>query len=155
MTEERQAVIDFTVPYYRFSQQITVRRDNAAPPLSLEGTRRKRVGTLSASLAQSMMIAVGGIVVVPYPSPVEIYKDLELGRTEAVLLDVPIAAWYAGPNPKLKNVGDPIGEGLYAGGVAGLIAAVFLARAAERRPGLHLILVLLAAALMLLLPPLV
>ena len=45
--------------------------------------------------------------------------------------------------------------GLYAGGFAGLIAAVFLSRAAGRHPGLYVILVLLAAALMLFLPPLI
>jgi polar amino acid transport system substrate-binding protein len=116
VTEERKKVIDFTVPYYLFSEQITVRR--GGPRFgSLQDMEGHRVGTLSASLALSLMAQNGRIEAVPYPSPVEIYKDLELGRTEAALLDVPIAAWYAGPNPALESVGPPIGEGVYAGGV--------------------------------------
>jgi polar amino acid transport system substrate-binding protein len=116
ITADRQKAIDFTVPYYFFSEQITVRK--GGPKFaSLDDLKGKRVGTLSASLAQSLMTQHGGIEVVPYPSPVEIYRDLGLGRTQAVLLDVPIAAWYAAPDPKLENVGPPIGEGIYAGGV--------------------------------------
>jgi polar amino acid transport system substrate-binding protein len=117
VTTERQDVIDFTVPYYVFSQQITVRRGESFSPASLDDLKGRRVGTLSASLAQSMLEQHGGITAVPYPSPVEIYRDLELKRTDAVLLDVPIAAWYAGPSAVLENIGAPLGEGLYAGGV--------------------------------------
>lgn len=117
ITQERRDAIDFTIPYYYFSQRITVRRGAGFSPASLDDLRGRRVGTLSASLAQSLMEEQGGITVVPYPSPVEVYKDLELGRTAAALLDVPIAAWYAGANPKLENVGEPIGEGVYAGGL--------------------------------------
>lgn len=116
ITPERSAVIDFTIPYYYFSQQITVKRGTAGIT-TFEALRGKRVGTLSATLAQSLMEKDGGITVVPYPSPVEAYKDLEIGRIDAVLMDLPIAAFYAGPNPALENVGAPIGEGIYAGAV--------------------------------------
>lgn len=116
ITSERLEVIDFTIPYYFFSQQITVRsRDNRIKEFKdLQG---KRVGTLSASLAQKMMEDYGYITVVPYPSSVEVYRDLEIGRIDASLQDVPIAAWYVTPNPALKNVGEPVGEGVYAGGI--------------------------------------
>jgi polar amino acid transport system substrate-binding protein len=116
ITKDREKVIDFTLPYYFFSEQITVRRGEKRYQ-TLSDLRGQRVGTLSASLAQSMLEQEGGIEVVPYPSPVESYRDLEIGRTSAVLLDVPIAAWYASPNPRLENVGSPVGEGIYAGGV--------------------------------------
>jgi polar amino acid transport system substrate-binding protein len=49
-----------------------------------------------------------------YPGPVEVYKDLEIGRIDAALLDTPIAQWYVPYYPSLINVGVPIGEGLYA-----------------------------------------
>ncbi|MBI5206509.1 MAG: transporter substrate-binding domain-containing protein [Candidatus Firestonebacteria bacterium] len=48
-----------------------------------------------------------------YSGQVEPYEDLTIGRIDAVLLDLPIAAFYGKPNPKLKYVGKPIGEGLY------------------------------------------
>ena len=40
------------------------------------------------------------------------YMDLELGRIDAVLLDLPIAVYYAQPNPKLKFVGPAAGQRL-------------------------------------------
>lgn len=116
ITEDRSQSIDFTSPYYFFAEQITRRRGDSRIN-TFEDLRGKRVGTLSASLAQSLMEENGQITVVPYPSPVEVYKDLEIGRIDAGLQDVPIAAFYAGPNPALENVGDPVGEGVYAGGV--------------------------------------
>lgn len=116
ITQERLKAIDFTRPYYFFSEQITVRRGDPRFR-TFEELRGHRVGTLSASLAQTLMMRDGKITPVPYPSPVEAYRDLEVGRTDAVLMDLPIAAWYAGPNPKLENVGEPAGEGIYAGGL--------------------------------------
>lgn len=116
ITEDRRTKIDFSIPYYIFAEQITVRRGDARFS-TFESLRGHRVGTLTASLAQTLMERDGRVTPVAYPSPVEIYKDLELGRTDAVLLDVPIAAWYAGPNPKLTAVGEPVGRGLYAGGI--------------------------------------
>ena len=116
ITEERRQKIDFTIPYYVFSEQITVRKGETRWT-TLESLRGRRVGTLSSSFAQRLMEQDGAINVVAYPTPVEPYKDLEIGRLDAVLQDVPIAAWYAGPNPRLTNVGEPVGSGWYAGAV--------------------------------------
>lgn len=116
ITPDRTQSIDFSLPYYFFSQQITVRAAETRF-LKLEDLRGERVGTLSTSLAQRMLEQNGNIFVVTYPSQTEIYKDLEIGRVAAVLLDLPIARWYAAHNPKLKNVGAPVGEGIYAGGI--------------------------------------
>jgi polar amino acid transport system substrate-binding protein len=57
---------------------------------------------------------MGGVDVKIYAGQVEPYEDLAIGRLDAVLLDLPIAAYYAKPNPKLKYAGQPIGEGFYA-----------------------------------------
>lgn len=116
ITPERRQTIDFTQPYYYFSEQITTRKDTEGLD-SLAHLHGHRVGTLSASLAFNILNHEPGVTVVPYPSPVESYKDLELGRVDAVLMDVPIAAWYAAPNPHLKNSGAPFAESAYAGGV--------------------------------------
>jgi polar amino acid transport system substrate-binding protein len=116
ITPERSQTIRFTRPYYYFSEQITRRKDETGLD-SLDALRGHRVGTLAASLAFNILSKQPGVMVIPYPSPVESYKDLELGRTDAVLMDVPIAAWYADPNPNLYNAGQPIGESVYAGGL--------------------------------------
>lgn len=116
ITEDRKTKIDFTLPYYVFSQRITVRRGENRFR-TFDDLAGHTVGTLNASLAQTMLDQDGRMRVKTYPSPVEIYRDLELGRTDAVLLDVPIAAWYAATNPRLQEAGDPVGRGYYAGGV--------------------------------------
>lgn len=116
VTPDRRQVIDFSVPYYYFSEQITARKGDHRFT-SMADLRGHRVGTLAASLAFTLLTQTGSIEVVPYPSPVESYRDLTLGRVDAVLMDLPIAAWYAQPNPALENTGEPIGEGVYAVGV--------------------------------------
>ncbi len=116
ITEDRSRVIRFTDPYYLFSEQLTVRAGDSRFK-NLDDLSNHRVGTLSASLAHTMLLEHGGIEVVPYPGPTEPYKDLEIGRIDAVMLDVPIASFYAGANPKLENLKNPVGEGIYAGGV--------------------------------------
>lgn len=116
ITPERAKVIHFSQPYYLFSEQITVRR--AGPRLMrLTDLRGHRVGTLAVSLAYQVLIRDPQIQAVPYPSPVEAYHDLQLGRTDAVVMDLPIAAWYAEPNPLLENVGSSVADGLYAVGL--------------------------------------
>ena len=71
------------------------------------------VGTLDGTAAERLLDQLH-VQEALYDGQVEPYRDLELGRVDAVLLDLPIAIYYAQPNPKLKFVGKPIGEGLYA-----------------------------------------
>ena len=49
-----------------------------------------------------------------YDDNVRPYDDLEIGRVDAVLLDLPIAVYHAKKRAKLRFVGEPFGEGLYA-----------------------------------------
>src|SRR5262249_54190386 len=49
-----------------------------------------------------------------YDGVVEPYRDLALGRLDAVFLDLPIALYYARPNRDLAFAGAPIGRGYYA-----------------------------------------
>jgi polar amino acid transport system substrate-binding protein len=55
-----------------------------------------------------------GVAKKVYDSQREPYLDLELGRLDAVLLDLPIAVYYAKPNPKVKFTGEPLASGYYA-----------------------------------------
>lgn len=118
ITEDRLRAIDFSDPYYVFAEQITVRRGDTRFH-TFEDLKGHRIGTLSAALAYTMLTRDTRMIAVPYPSEPEAYKDLQLGRTDAVLLDVPIAAYYAAPNPALENVGEPIGQGFYGIGAPG------------------------------------
>ncbi|MBN2654827.1 MAG: ABC transporter permease subunit [Nitrospirae bacterium] len=112
ITEQRESRIIFSAPYYIYSEQLVVRADDSTINnlLDLKG---KKAGTLSGTAAQTILEKETGIIVKIYPGQVEPYEDLALGRIDGVLLDLPIAAYYAKPNDKLKFVGDPIGRGYY------------------------------------------
>ena len=113
VTPERAREVAFTRPYYIFQQQLTVRREETAIR-ALGDLAGRRVGTLSGSLARDLLAAVEGAVLVTYSGQVEPYQDLALGRIDAVLLDVPIAVYYAADDQRLKPAGPPFGEGFYA-----------------------------------------
>ena len=112
ITDQRKGRVLFTSPYYIYTEQLVVRKEeNRISDLaSLKG---KKVGTLSGTVAQTMLEKNGGIDVKIYSGQVEPYEDLAIGRIDAVLLDLPIAAYYAKPNPKLRFEGKPMGEGFY------------------------------------------
>ena len=111
MTAENRSRFAFTRPYYIYAQQLAVRRQESAIE-SLDDCRGKTVGTLAGSAAAELL-AARGIETRLYSGQTEPYLDLELGRLDAVLLDWPIAIYYAAPNPKLKLVGDRIARGTY------------------------------------------
>ncbi|MDA8173627.1 MAG: ABC transporter substrate-binding protein/permease [Nitrospiraceae bacterium] len=113
ITPQRSRKVLFSIPYYVYSEQLVVRKDNT-DIRGMADLKGKRVGTLSGTVAADMLYRMGGVNVKIYSGQVEPYQDLALGRLDAVLLDLPIAAYYAKPNPALKYAGPPVGEGLYA-----------------------------------------
>jgi polar amino acid transport system substrate-binding protein len=114
-TEDRARVILFSKPYYIFQLQLTVRK-NETRINSLEDCRKRMVGTLG-NTAASRLMEKEGIPFKGYADPVGAYRDLELGRVDAVLMDVPMEAFYARPNPKLKPAGEPFMRGAYVIGL--------------------------------------
>jgi polar amino acid transport system substrate-binding protein len=111
ITPDNSRGVLFTRPYYYYAQQLVVRADEAAID-SLEDCRGKRVGTLAGSAAERILKELPAQIVA-FDGQVEPYLDLANRRLEAVLLDSPIAAYYAGSNPKLKFVGQPVEPGRY------------------------------------------
>lgn len=114
VTPDRADVVEFTRPYYVFQQELTVRAKETQIR-SLADLRGRKVGTLSGSLARDMLAATPGVEIVTYPGVIEPYRDVVLGRIDAVLLDVPVASYYGRLKDELKPAGPPIGRGLYAG----------------------------------------
>lgn len=112
ITEERKKRVLFSMPYYIYSEQLVVRKDDNTIK-GLEDLKGKKVGTLQGAVAQEILESIEGVIVKNYSGVVEPYEDLALGRIDAVFLDYPIAAYYAKPNPKLKFVGPLIAEGYY------------------------------------------
>jgi polar amino acid transport system substrate-binding protein len=116
-TEDRAREVLFSKPYYLFRLQMTVRRSDSRIN-SLADCKKygKSVGTL-VNCAASRLLEKGGYKSVGYQDPLGAYKDLEMGRVDAVLMDVAGEMFYARKNPKLKAVGEPFQTGAYVVGI--------------------------------------
>jgi polar amino acid transport system substrate-binding protein len=112
ITPQRKDKVLFSYPYYIYTEQLVVRKEEKRIS-DIRDLKGKKVGTLSGTTAQDILNGIGGVDVKIYSGQVEPYEDLALGRIEAVLMDLPIAAYYAKPNPKLRYQGQPLGEGFY------------------------------------------
>ncbi len=112
ITPQRQEKLLFSIPYYVYTEQLVVRKDEAGIR-DINDLKGKKVGTLSGTVAQNILTSIKGVEVKVYSGQVEPYEDLAIGRIDAVLLDLPIAAYYGKPNAKLKYAGPPVGEGFY------------------------------------------
>ncbi len=117
ITPEHQAAIDFSEPYYRTAEQIAVRRD-ANGLDNIPALRGHVVGTLKDTLSQRLLEQAGGIRLRSYDDEINAYSDLANGRLDAVMLDAPIALYYAVPDPRLKLVGGSIGALSYGIAIA-------------------------------------
>jgi polar amino acid transport system substrate-binding protein len=109
ITPDRAQVVHFTRPYYVTFEQLAVRSETNDIQ-SLEDCRGKRVGTLKGSLAQRMLEAREGVIVLSYDGQINAYEDLANGRLDAVLMDHIIALYNVTSMPQLKMVGAPIGR---------------------------------------------
>lgn len=112
VTDENRRLVRFTRPYYLFAQQLVVRADETRID-SLDDCLDKSVGTLAGTAADRILQKLGVERVVGFEGQVEPYVDLELGRLDAVLLDYPIALFYASTNPALKFVSTDLELGAY------------------------------------------
>jgi His/Glu/Gln/Arg/opine family amino acid ABC transporter permease subunit len=114
-TGDRAQQILFSKPYYIFQLQLTVRSDDNRIS-SLADCKNRVVATLG-NTAASRLLQQEEIPFRSYEDPVGAYRDLELKRIDAVLMDVPAEAFYARPNPKLKPAGAPFTKGQYVIGL--------------------------------------
>ena len=112
ITPDRAQTVLFSRPYYAYAEQIVVRASEFRIN-RLDDLRGKKVGTLYNTEAKRILDEMGGVQVSTYSGQVEPFKDLLLSRIDAVFVDFPIASYYAMPNPQLRLVGEPAGEGYY------------------------------------------
>jgi polar amino acid transport system substrate-binding protein len=114
VTPDRAARLRLSRPYYLYTLQLVVRKDDDRFA-SLEDLKKAgaNVGTMGDTAA-SRLLEKEAIRTTYYDSQAEPYLDLALGRTDAVLLDAPIAQYFAAPNPALKMAGPRLALGAYA-----------------------------------------
>ena len=94
VAEEKKRVVLLSRPYYVAQEKLTVRRGDAGAPRTLEALKGKKVGTLPGSMAARIAERAGAEVRTYDGGQDEIYEDLKLGRTDAVLLDGPVTRYY-------------------------------------------------------------
>jgi len=117
VTPERLDAYRLSRPYFIYEQQLVVRKDETRIDSIDDCVRISSVvvGTLGNTVAEKILHEKGlKDRTRAYSSQLEPYRDLELGRVDAVLLDVPIAVYYAKPNKSLRFAGQPFGKGQYA-----------------------------------------
>jgi polar amino acid transport system substrate-binding protein len=112
ITPDRASEVDFSVPYYFTFEQFVGHRGS---PLinSLEELRDRKVGTLDQTAALRMLEQTKGVIVKTYDQELSAYQDIVNGRLFGVLLDYPIAKYYAAPNPALELSGRGFGQIAY------------------------------------------
>lgn len=111
ITPDKAQEVLFSNPYYVTFEQLVVRV--GTPPItSLEQLSGKAIGTLDQTAALTMLEKTPGVIVKTYDQEVNAYADIGT-RLFGVLLDYPIAKYYASPNPKLHFSGPPFGQIVY------------------------------------------
>ncbi|HOJ92816.1 MAG TPA: basic amino acid ABC transporter substrate-binding protein [Dictyoglomaceae bacterium] len=109
ITDERKKEIDFSIPYYDSGQIIVVRADNNT--IKTEKDLKGKIvgvqlGTTGELTAKKLKDQVGIKEIRSYETIPEAFMDLELGRLDAIINDLPVSLYYAKTRPKLKCVGE-------------------------------------------------
>lgn len=112
ITPSKKEEVLFSTPYYFTFEQYVGRR--GTPPItSLDQLRGRNIGTLDQTAALRMLEATPGVTPKTYDEELNAYQDIVNGRLFGVLLDYPIAKYYASPNPELELTGPPFGQIAY------------------------------------------
>src|SRR5262245_43652389 len=102
ITAERAQKINFSNPYFYSTLTITRRVDDnrIQRPEDLSGLT---VGVLKVTFAERYVQDLGKVAIRSYDGQVQPFIDLALGRLDAVVMDTPIALYYA-TGPSVKNI---------------------------------------------------
>ena len=111
---EKKRVALLSRPYFAAAEVLTVRRGDSSAPRTLEALKGKKVGTLPGSLAERIALRFQADVRTYDGGQDEIYADLKLGRTDAVLLDEVIARYYGELDDVFETVRGDFGVVEYA-----------------------------------------
>jgi polar amino acid transport system substrate-binding protein len=116
-TDDRRARILLSNPYFVYAESLAVRADSDIR--SVFDLTGRPVGTLNQSYAYDILRRLYGDVAKVYEGNEEPYTDLELGRTDAVLLDNVIADRYGcnPQHPRIKCLPYDVARGTYVVGI--------------------------------------
>lgn len=112
ITADRSNEVNFSVPYYITYEVLAVRAQEKEIK-TLSDLVGKKAGTLGGTLAERILNDIGGVDVRTYGSEANSYGDLKNGRIDGVLIDQPVALYYASWRPEFKLIEKPFGEVVY------------------------------------------
>jgi len=108
ITADKAKEVLFSDPYYITFEQLVVAK--GTPPInSLSELSGRTIGTLEQTAALKMLEETPNVIPKSYTEEINAYKDIG-SRLYGVLLDYPIAKYYAGPMPELEFTGPPFGK---------------------------------------------
>jgi len=107
ITEKRAKAVDFTDPYFNAGQVVAVTADNDNIQ-SVEDLEGKKVGTQLGTTGDLKVSEMENIEQIKrYEKIPQAFIDLNNGRIDAVVNDLPVTAAYILTNPEVKIVGKP------------------------------------------------
>ena len=114
VADEKRRLVALSRPYFAAAEVLTIRKGDASAPRSLENVKGRKVGTLPGSMAARILERAGADVRTYEGGQDEIYDDLKLGRTDAVLLDEPVARYYGDLSDAFERAPGDFGAVQYA-----------------------------------------
>src|SRR5215467_12585079 len=102
ITAERAEKINFSNPYFYSTLTLTRRVDDERIK-TFDDLRGMRVGVLKVTFAERYVQRLGDVTLRSYDGEVQPFIDLALNRLDAVVMDTPIALYYA-TGPQVKNI---------------------------------------------------
>jgi polar amino acid transport system substrate-binding protein len=115
ITAERAEKINFSNPYFYSTLTITRRIDDTRVN-RFEDLRGLRVGVLKVTFAEKYVQSLGNVTIRSYDGQVQPYIDLALDRLDAVVMDTPIALYYA-TGTQVKNIELPAARMTFGVGI--------------------------------------
>ena len=108
ITPERSQQVDFTTPYYKAQQSLTINENETPNIVSVDDLRERdsvavQTGTTGADWALENL-APRGVVVREFPAAPDTYNALEAGQVTGVIFDEPSAVEESANRPGLKVV---------------------------------------------------
>jgi polar amino acid transport system substrate-binding protein len=115
ITPERAEKINFSNPYFYSTLTITRRIDDTRVERAAD-LRGLTVGVLRVTFAERYVQDLGNVTIRSYDGQVQPFNDLAIGRLDAVVMDTPIALYYAA-GPQVKNIEIPAARMMFGIGI--------------------------------------
>jgi polar amino acid transport system substrate-binding protein len=112
ITPQREATVDFSQNYYLAGQVIAVPPDDTLIK-SVEDLRGKKVGVQLGTTGEKMAKSFQGVSVFSFDNIGAAFIDMENGRIDAVLNDLPTTQEYIRLKGKAKTVGEILSKEYY------------------------------------------